>query len=110
MNGKQLLQRLQQFSGKATGRSSASSNTTNLDATLSVGYRVNSQRGTQFRIWATRAPREHLLNGYTVNERLLRDLNQAVRLIKMFPRETIFCISGVCLRNGLLQDRLHICV
>jgi prophage maintenance system killer protein len=52
-----------------------------LDAVLSVGYRVNSKRGTQFRIWATRVLRAHLLKGYTVNERRLRDLNQAVRLI-----------------------------
>ena len=34
-----------------------------LDAVISVGYRVNSARGTQFRIWATRTPREHLLRG-----------------------------------------------
>jgi prophage maintenance system killer protein len=53
----------------------------NLDAVLSVGYRVNSKRGTQFRIWATKLLRDHLLKGYTVNERRLRDLNQAVRLI-----------------------------
>lgn len=53
----------------------------NLDAVLSVGYRVNSKRGTQFRIWATKLLRDHLLKGYTINERRLRDLNQAVRLI-----------------------------
>jgi hypothetical protein len=53
----------------------------NLDAVLSVGYRVNSRRGTQFRIWATRVLRDHVLKGYTVNERRLADLNQAVRLI-----------------------------
>ena len=35
----------------------------NLDAILSVGYRVNSKRGTQFRIWATGMLREHLLRG-----------------------------------------------
>ena len=52
-----------------------------LDAVLSVGYRVNSKRGTQFRIWATRVLHDHLLKGFTVNERRLRDLNQAVRLI-----------------------------
>ena len=37
------------------------SNTYNLDAILSVGYRVNSKRGTQFRIWATRILRDHIL-------------------------------------------------
>jgi Virulence protein RhuM family len=45
----------------------------NLDAILSVGYRVNSKRGTQFRIWATATLRDHLLRGYTLNERRLRD-------------------------------------
>ena len=39
-----------------------------LDANISVGYRVNSKRGTQFRIWATRILREHLVKGYTANE------------------------------------------
>lgn len=45
----------------------------NLDAVLSVGYRVNSKRGTQFRIWATGKLREHLLRGYTLNERRLAE-------------------------------------
>ena len=53
----------------------------NLDAILSVGYRVNSKRGTQFRIWATKVLREHILRGYSVNERRLKELNQAIRLI-----------------------------
>jgi len=53
----------------------------NLDAILSVGYRVNSRRGTQFRIWATQVLRDHLLRGYTVNQLRLDQLNQAVRLI-----------------------------
>lgn len=53
----------------------------NLDAILSVGYRVNSKRGTQFRIWATRVLREHLVRGYTVNARRLKELRQAVRLV-----------------------------
>ena len=37
-----------------------------LDAIISVGYRVNSKRGTQFRIWATSVLRDHLLKGYSV--------------------------------------------
>ena len=53
----------------------------NLDAVISIGYRVNSRRGTQFRIWATGVLREHLVKGYSVNAHRLRDLNQAVRLI-----------------------------
>ncbi len=53
----------------------------NLDVIISVGYRVKSQRGTQFRIWATNVLRRHLVQGYTVHERRLKELNQAVRLI-----------------------------
>ena len=53
----------------------------NLDVIISVGYRVNSKRGTQFRIWATRVLREHLVRGYTVNAGRLHELKQAVRLI-----------------------------
>ena len=58
----------------------------NLDAILSVGYRVNSKRGTQFRIWATARLREHLLRGYTLNERRLREkgveeMQEAVSLL-----------------------------
>lgn len=53
---------------------------------ISVGYRVKSLRGTQFRIWATRTLRDHLLRGYTVHERRLRErglgeIEQAVRLL-----------------------------
>ena len=41
-----------------------------LNVIISVGYRVKSIRGTQFRIWATNVLREYLLRGYTVNTRL----------------------------------------
>jgi len=44
----------------------------NLDVIISVGYRVNSKRGTQFRIWATNVLRNHLVDGYTINEKLLK--------------------------------------
>jgi len=37
-----------------------------LDVIISVGYRVNSKRGTQFRIWATNVLKEHLIKGYTI--------------------------------------------
>jgi prophage maintenance system killer protein len=52
-----------------------------LDAIISVGYRVNSKRGTQFRIWATSVLRDHILKGYTVNERRLQELRQSLRLV-----------------------------
>lgn len=44
----------------------------NLDAILSVGYRVNSKQGTQFRIWANKILKDYLLKGYTINNRMNR--------------------------------------
>ena len=53
----------------------------NLDVIISVGYRVKSLRGTQFRIWATKTVKEHLVRGYTINEkRLLQSRNQLKEL------------------------------
>ncbi|MDO5769373.1 MAG: RhuM family protein, partial [Psychrobacter sp.] len=58
----------------------------NLDAVISVGYRVNSKKGTQFRIWATGRLREYLLKGYALDkqrfERNAQELEQALTLIK----------------------------
>jgi len=44
----------------------------NLDVIISVGYRVKSLRGTQFRIWATERMREYLIKGFTMNDELLK--------------------------------------
>ena len=44
----------------------------NLDVIISVGYRVKSKQGTQFRIWATKVLKNHLLKGYTINKRMDR--------------------------------------
>lgn len=43
----------------------------NLDVIISVGYRVKSQRGTQFRIWANSVLKDHLLRGYSINRQLV---------------------------------------
>lgn len=45
----------------------------NLDAIISVGYRVNSTRATRFRQWATGVLRQHLVEGYTLNQQRLRE-------------------------------------
>lgn len=52
-----------------------------LDVIISVGYRVKSKRGTQFRIWATQVLRKHLVEGYTLNQRRLDELQRTVQLI-----------------------------
>jgi len=43
----------------------------NLDVIIAVGYRVNAKRGTQFRIWATTILKDHLVRGYSLNQRRL---------------------------------------
>lgn len=58
----------------------------NLDAILSVGYRINSKRGTQFRIWANGVLRDHLLKGYSLNaarieKRGVGELQSAIALL-----------------------------
>jgi len=68
------------FTTAADGKS-YDTNFYNLDAIISVGYRVKSHVAMQFRIWATNVLRDHLLRGYSVNERRLQELNQAIRLI-----------------------------
>ena len=52
----------------------------NLDVIISVGYRVNSKRGTEFRIWATNVLKQHLIKGYSVNKKRLRALKQTLKL------------------------------
>lgn len=61
----------------------------NLDAIISVGYRVNSKRGTQFRIWANKILREYLVKGYSIDHRVfekniekLNELQETLRIIR----------------------------
>ena len=59
----------------------------NLDAIISIGYRVNSKKATQFRIWATGILKEYIINGYVLNkdklqQKKLQELDQTIQLIK----------------------------
>ena len=54
----------------------------NLDVIISVGYRVKSKQGTQFRIWATNVLRDYLLKGYVLNQRMNRVENKVDELNK----------------------------
>ena len=59
----------------------------NLDAIISIGYRVNSQRATQFRIWATKILKQYIIDGYALNkdklqQKKLNELEQTIQLIK----------------------------
>ena len=53
-----------------------------LDAIISVGYRVNSTRATQFRIWATGVLKEYIVRGYAINRERMRQLGQTVEVMK----------------------------
>ncbi|MBI9054764.1 MAG: virulence protein RhuM/Fic/DOC family protein [Bacteroidales bacterium] len=54
----------------------------NLDMIISVGYRVNSKQGTQFRQWATQRLKDYLVQGYAINEKRLAQKNQEVEHLK----------------------------
>lgn len=54
----------------------------NLDVIISVGYRVKSQRGTQFRIWANNVLKDYLVKGYAINEKRLAQKEQEVQILK----------------------------
>ena len=69
-----------------------------LDAIISVGYRVNSRQAVRFRQWATRTLREHLVRGYTLNKRRLaeRGLTEA--------RETLNLLARTLQNQALVED------
>ena len=54
----------------------------NLDVIISVGYRVKSKQGTQFRIWANKILKDYLVKGYALNEKRLAQKEQEVKLLK----------------------------
>ncbi len=72
----------------------------NLDMIISVGYRVNSKRGTQFRIWATQVLRKHLIDGYTLNEKRL----QTVQTKYLELQKAITLIGNVTAVEGLAPE------
>ncbi|MEX2410247.1 MAG: RhuM family protein [Candidatus Paceibacterota bacterium] len=69
----------------------------NLDAIISVGYRVNSVQGTQFRIWANKVLRDYLVKGYAVNQEVLEKKNEKLKQLQ----ETVQII-----RNSIRTKKL----
>ncbi len=73
----------------------------NLDVIISVGYRVKSKQGTQFRIWATRVLKDYLLKGYVINNRIARiednvhDLTEKVKQIDLQINTHLIPTQGV---------------
>ncbi|EKD34248.1 MAG: hypothetical protein ACD_75C02421G0002 [uncultured bacterium] len=72
----------------------------NLDVIISLGYRVNSQRGTQFRIWATQVLKDHILKGYSINEKRLQEQN--ARLLEL--QKTVSLMQRVMQGRELARD------
>lgn len=69
----------------------------NLDVIISVGYRVNSKQGVAFRIWATNVLRDHLIQGYTLNQKRLQQTEKQLQEL----REAIDLIESTVERKGL---------
>ena len=76
----------------------------NLDAILSVGYRVNSKQGTQFRIWATQRLRDYLVEGISINKDRLQELEKIVEVIS---KTTIDQTHDLAEAKGLLHILNH---
>jgi death-on-curing family protein len=72
----------------------------NLDVIISVGYRVNSKRATLFRQWATQRLKEHLVKGYTINQKRLEQLQQTIQLIESGGKTETLSLSEA---KGLLE-------
>jgi hypothetical protein len=79
----------------------------NLDVIISVGYRVKSKRGIQFRQWATRVLREHLVRGYTINEQRLREQDRKLtdlrRTVGLMEKNLASQAVGLDEAMGLLR-------
>jgi hypothetical protein len=75
-----------------------------LDVIISVGYRVNSKRGTQFRQWATQRLKDYLVKGYAINQKHLSEnlhhLEQAVKLIQSSGKDDTLKLNEA---KGLLE-------
>ncbi len=88
----------------------------NLDVIISVGYRVNSIRGTQFRIWANRVLKDYLLKGYAVNQRFMniekqlteheKVLQKHEEQIEFFVRTALPPVEGIFF-DGQIYDAFH---
>lgn len=72
----------------------------NLDAIISVGYRVNSKRGVQFRIWATKVLKDYLFNGFALNEKRLTSQIENLKSLK----ETVFLLTKVTEQKELTTE------
>jgi hypothetical protein len=71
----------------------------NLDVIISIGYRIKSQRGTDFRIWANRVLKDYLIRGYSINEKRLTQENEKLQQLQRSVK-----IIGEVLNQKILSD------
>ncbi len=72
----------------------------NLDAIISIGYRVNSIRATQFRIWATNVLKQHLIQGYTINDKRLKVHTASLKTLQ----NAVTMLADLSQRKALTSD------
>lgn len=83
-----------------------------LDVIISVGYRVKSQQGTNFRIWANQVLKQYLIQGYAINEERIKQLGMAVEIMKrtaeqLDSKQILDVIDAYMLALDMLDDYDH---
>lgn len=86
-----------------------------LDVIISVGYRVHSPRGVEFRRWATRVLKDYIVKGYAVNVKRIRQLGQAVEVMKRVSNsldadQILDVVQTYSAALDLLDDYDHQCI
>ncbi|MFI0428380.1 RhuM family protein [Mariniflexile sp. HMF6888] len=76
----------------------------NLDVILAIGYRVSSSKGTQFRIWANKILKAHLIDGYTQNEKRLEQLKKTIQLISRTSKSNALLENNSSSLINILDD------
>ena len=90
----------------------------NLDVIISVGYRVKSKRGVQFRIWATSILKDYMIKGYAVNQKRLEALDRTVKIqsriiastLELDEKEVLNVIETYADALSMLDDYDHGCL
>ena len=90
----------------------------NLDVIISVGYRVKSKQGTQFRIWATSILKDYMLKGYAVNQKRLEALDRTVKIqsriiastLELDEKEVLNVVETYADALSMLDDYDHGCL
>ena len=90
----------------------------NLDVIISVGYRVKSKQGTQFRIWATSILKDYMIKGYAVNQKRLEALDRTVKIqsriiastLELDEKEVLNVVETYADALTMLDDYDHGCL